>query len=56
MDFQIGLIVAGLVVGFIVGLTGVGPIYYTPLLLKWVAYLFITKKRILIGLLQDGFH
>lgn len=34
MDFQIGLIVAGLVVGFIVGLTGVGGgSLMTPILL-----------------------
>jgi uncharacterized membrane protein YfcA len=34
MDFQIGLVIAGLIVGFIVGITGVGggslmtPFYY----------------------------
>jgi uncharacterized membrane protein YfcA len=65
MDFQLGFIVAGLV-GFIVGLTGVGggslmtPIYFwfgittyrqleqiccMQLLLKWVAYLYIMKKK-----------
>jgi hypothetical protein len=28
MDFQIGLVIAGLTVGFIVGLTGVGWFFY----------------------------
>jgi uncharacterized membrane protein YfcA len=29
MDFQIGLVIAGLIVGFIVGITGVGGGSYT---------------------------
>ena len=67
MDFQIGLIVAGLVVGFIVGLTGVGGgSLMTPILLWFgispttavgMGGIFVhNKKRILVGLLQDGFH
>jgi uncharacterized membrane protein YfcA len=39
MDFQIGLVIAGLTVGFIVGLTGVGGgSLMTPILLWYSAY------------------
>jgi uncharacterized membrane protein YfcA len=33
MDFQIGLVIAGLIVGFIVGITGVGGGSNDPILL-----------------------
>jgi hypothetical protein len=74
MDFQIGLVIAGLIVGFIVGITGVGGgslmtlFYYglvfrqqplseltlLLLLLKWVVYMYIIKKIILINWLSLG--
>jgi uncharacterized membrane protein YfcA len=41
MDFQIGLVIAGLTVGFIVGLTGVGGgSLMTPILL-WFGFLLL---------------
>ena len=45
MDFQIGLVVAGLVVGFVVGMTGVGGgSLMTPILL-WFG---IPQRQLLV--------